>query len=76
MTLEDKIYFRCKAVYKTRGVKPIGLVLDRDSYITMRKMPVWESNFVQARFSTEGGDRYQGLLISVAETNEETIIVY
>ena len=76
MTLEDKIYFRCQAVYKTRGVKPIGVVLDRDSYITMRKMSVWESRFVQARFSLEGGDRYNGLLVSVAETDEETIIVY
>ena len=77
MTLDEKIHRRYSAVYRTRGIKPIGLVVDRETYIKLQQMSPWGTNFIPAKFSYGvNGDRYKDLLVSVAETYEETIIVY
>ena len=72
MTIDDKIYNRWVAVYKTRGIKPIGLVVDKATYIKLLQQPIAESYL-----DTNGpGQKYKDLLVSVSNIDEETIIVY
>ena len=77
MTIEDKIISRYRAVCSNKGVKPIGLVLDRGTYQYLKRQPPWDTLFKDNINTNDlNGDRYCGLLVSVAETQEETIIVY
>ena len=77
MTLEEKISNRCNVVYRRRGIKPVGLVVDENTYGILCSRSSWNYNFVGVNFGYGPGyDTYAGLMLSVIRAKEEIITVY
>ena len=73
------IYVRRKGIVKARNVVPIGIVMSREYYETLRGKHPWKSPLTTAHqrgFEGEQkGDMYQGLDVAITKS-PNTLIVY